>query len=225
MPRTAAQIHLTVEEEATLRQWSRQGTAEQRMVERARVILLSREGLTVEKIAERLRTRPARVSKWRQRFAKDRLAGLSDAARSGKPQKYSDETEKRVLAMLDQAPPKGYAQWNGALLAQGLGDVSEHHVWRILRRRGIQLQRRRSWCITTDPEFGPKAADVVGLYLNPPEKAVVICVDEKPHIQALERARATCGCPMAVPSMASATATSETEPRPCSPPSMGRPDR
>lgn len=189
MPRAVAQIQLTGEEEATLRQWSRQGTAEQRMVERARVILLSHEGLTVENIAERLQTRPARVSKWRQRFAKDRLAGLSDAPRPGKPHKYSDETVKRVLAMLDQAPPKGFAQWNGALLAQALGDVSEHHVWRILRRRGIQLQRRRSWCITTDPEFGPKAADVVGLYLNPPEKAVVICVDENPHIQALQRAQ------------------------------------
>src|SRR6516165_6122479 len=81
MPRTAAQIHLTGEEEATLRQWSRLGTTEQRMVERARVILLSQEGVTVEKIAERLQTRPARVSKWRQRFAKDRLAGLSDAPR------------------------------------------------------------------------------------------------------------------------------------------------
>jgi transposase len=74
-------------------------------------------------------------------------------------------------------------------LAQALKDVSEDQVWRILRRRGIQLQRRRSWCITTDPEFGPKAADVVGLYLNPPENAVVICVDEKPHIQALQRAQ------------------------------------
>ena len=189
MPRSAAQIHLTPEEEATLRQWSRQGTAEQRMVERSRVILLSHEGLTVEKIAERLHTRPARVSKWRQRFAKDRLAGLSDAPRPGKPHKYSDETERRILEALDQKPPKGFAQWNGALLAQALGDVSEHHVWRILRRRGIQLQRRRSWCITTDPEFGPKAADVVGLYLNPPEKAIVICVDEKPHIQALQRAQ------------------------------------
>src|SRR5215472_13265825 len=88
-----------------------------------------------------------------------------------------------------RTPPKGWSQWNGKLLAQRLRDVSEDHVWRILRRRGLQLQRRRSWCITTDPEFGPKAADVVGLYLNPPEKAVVVCVDEKPHIQALQRAQ------------------------------------
>ena len=189
MARSPARIQLTSEEEATLRQWLRQGTSEQRLVERAKVILLSHEGLTVEKIAERLGTRPARVSKWRQRFAQSRMAGLSDAPRSGKPNKYTEATEKRVLKMLDQAPPKGFSQWNGKLLAKALKDVSEDHIWRILRRRGIQLQRRRSWCITTDPEFGPKAADVVGLYLDPPEKAVVVCVDEKPHIQALQRAQ------------------------------------
>ena len=189
MARAPARIELTTEEETALRQWLRQGTSEQRLVERARVILLSHEGLTVERIAERLSTRPARVSKWRQRFAQSRMAGLADAPRSGKPNKYTEATEKRVLKMLDEAPPKGFSQWNGKLLAQALRDVSADHIWRILRRRGIQLQRRRSWCITTDPEFGPKAADVVGLYLNPPEKAVVICVDEKPHIQALQRAQ------------------------------------
>ena len=75
------------------------------------------------------------------------------------------------------------------ILAEALVDVSTDQVWRILRKHQIQLQRRRSWCISTDPEFGPKAADVVGLYLNPPENALVLSVDEKPHIQALERAQ------------------------------------
>ena len=189
MSRSPAHVHLTAHEEATLREWTRKGTAEQRLVERARIILLSHEGLTVEKIAERLGTRPARVSKWRQRFVRDRLSALSDAPRPGKPHTYTEQTERRVLALLDQPPPGGHAQWNGSLLAEALGDVSADHVWRILRKRGIQLQRRRSWCITTDPEFGPKAADVVGLYLNPPENAVVLSVDEKPHIQALQRAQ------------------------------------
>ena len=91
------------------------------------------------------------------------------------------------MGLLDQPAPEGYAQWNGPLLAEALGDVSTDHVWRILRKHQIQLQRRRSWCISTDPEFGPKAADVVGLYLNPPENALLLSVDEKPHIQALER--------------------------------------
>ena len=189
MARPTARVVLSAEEESILREWTRKGTGEQRMVERARIILLSHEGLTVEKIADRLHTRPARVSKWRQRFAENRLNGLSDEARSGKPATYNDETERRVLQLLDEPPPDGYGQWNGRLLAEALADVSADQVWRILRKRQIQLQRRRSWCISTDPEFGPKAADVVGLYLNPPEKALVLSVDEKPHIQALERAQ------------------------------------
>src|SRR3954468_15382173 len=189
MAGSSAQICLSEQEEAALREWTRKGTAEQRLVDRARIILWSHEGLTVEKIAERLGTRPARVSKWRQRFVGERLNALCDAPRSGKPNKYTEVTEKRVLALLDQAPPEGYSQWNGSLLAEVLNNVSADHVWRILRRHGIQLQRRRSWCITTDPEFGPKAADVVVMYLSPPDNAVVLCVDEKPHIQALQRAQ------------------------------------
>jgi hypothetical protein len=118
-----------------------------------------------------------------------RLQGLGDAPRSGKPAKYDAETEKRVLGLLNQPPSKGYAQWNGSRLAAALPDVSKAHIWRILRRRDICLERRRSWCISTDPEFGPKAADVVGLYLNSPENALVLAVDGKPSIQALERAQ------------------------------------
>ena len=75
---------------------------------------------------------------------------------------------------------------DGKLLAKALGDVSAIHVWRVLRKHGIHLQRRRSWCVSTDPQFAQKAADIVGLYLDPPENAVVISVDEKPSIQALE---------------------------------------
>lgn len=190
MPRSArAEIRLSGEEEAILRTWSRKSRGERRLVERAQIILMSHEGVTVEQIAERLHTRTARVSKWRQRFVARRLNALSDAPRSGKPASYDQKAEKRVLALLDREPPAGYAQWNGRLLAEALGDVSDDQVWRILRKYKIQLQRRRSWCVSTDPEFGPKAADVVGLYLNPPDNALVLSVDEKPHIQALERAQ------------------------------------
>jgi len=101
----------------------------------------------------------------------ERLDGLADKARSGKPAKYDQATDKRVLEQLDQPPPEGYSQWNGRLLAEALGDVNRHQVWRVLRRYDICLERRRSWCISTDPEFGPKAADIVGLYLNPAENA------------------------------------------------------
>lgn len=91
--------------------------------------------------------------------------------------------------MLDETPPDGYSQWNGRRLAAALGDVSIDQVRRVLRAKKLQLQRKRSWCISTDPQFGTKAADVVALYLNPPENALVLSVDEKPHIQALERAQ------------------------------------
>ena len=91
--------------------------------------------------------------------------------------------------MLDEPPPEGHATWTGTLLAEALGDVSKDQVWRVLKRQGISLRRRRSWCISTDPQFARKAADIVGLYLDPPENAVVLAVDEKSSIQALERAQ------------------------------------
>lgn len=189
MRRPTATISLTEEELGQLQDWTRRGKSEHRLVERAQIILLAHKGRTNQQIASELRTRTARVSKWRQRFGAHRLAGLGDAPRSGKPAKYDGDTEKQVLALLDQAPPKGYSQWNGRLLAEAFSDISKDQVWRILRKYDICLERRRSWCISTDPEFGPKAADVVGLYLNPPENALVLAVDEKPSIQALERAQ------------------------------------
>lgn len=185
----ATAIVLSSEERQTLESWLRASTTEQRFVQRARVILAAAAGEGTTAIARREQLRPATVSKWRLRFAEERLAGLSDAPRAGRPRQYGAETEARILAKLDEAPPSGYATWNGPLLAEALGDVSEHEVWRVLRRQGIQLQRRRSWCVSTDPEFAAKAADIVALYLDPPENAVVLCVDEKPQIQALERAQ------------------------------------
>lgn len=165
-------------------------TSTQREAFRAGLILECAKGGTTEEIAERAAVSVATVCKWRQRYAESGLAGLTDAPRPGKPPVYDPEgTTKRILSKLDDAPPDGYAQWNGRLLAETLGDVSEHQVWRILREHGIQLQRRTSWCVSTDPEFASKAADVVGVYLSPPENAVVLCVDEKPHIQALQRAQ------------------------------------
>src|SRR5271165_1775728 len=116
----------------------------------------------------------------------DRATGCP-AARSCP--RYDENTRRRVLDQLDQPPPAGHGSWTGALVAKALGDVSKHQVWRVLRTQGIHLQRRRSWCISTDPEFAAKAADIVALYLDPPEHAVILAVDEKPHIQALERAQ------------------------------------
>ena len=185
----AAPIVLADSDRLTLKSWAAAGSTEQRLAFRARVILGLAEGLSAAEVAERCDTRLATISKWRGRFSKAGLQGLADAPRSGKPASYDESTQRRILAALDEPPPEGYARWNGALLAKRLQDISKHHIWRVLRGHDISLERRRSWCISTDPQFAQKAADIVALYLNPPDNAVVLSVDEKPHIQALERAQ------------------------------------
>ncbi len=189
MAGVATRIELTEDDRTTLERWVRGTTTEQRIVQRARIVLAAAAGSTTKEIASELHTRAATVSKWRTRFAKQGLSGLADAPRSGKPRVYGEETERRILAQLDEPAPDGYTTWTGKLLAKALGDVSAIHVWRVLRKHGIHLQRRRSRCVSTDPQFAQKAADIVGLYLDPPENAMVISVDEKPSIQALERAQ------------------------------------
>lgn len=188
MSRKAKEIMLEPQQQAELERLVRAHTTPQRMAERAQIILWGAEGQTNVEIAKRLRTRVARISKWRTRFVKEGLEGLLDELRTGQPRKYTAETERTILRKLDEPPPKGYAQWNGKLLGERTG-IPDYHVWAVLRRRGISLQRRRSWCISTDPEFARKSADLVGLYLDPPENAIVVCMDEKPAIQALERAQ------------------------------------
>jgi transposase len=185
----AAEVALTDEQRATLRSWTRAGKTERRLAFRAQMMLALDQGLSNQAVAERLATRPATVSKWRGRFAQHGLAGVTDAPRSGKPRHDDADHERRIIAALDAPPPKGYARWNGSLLAKDLGDISKHQIWRVLRAHEISLARRRRWCISTDPGFAQKAADLVALYLQPPENAVVLSVDEKPHIQALERAQ------------------------------------
>ena len=189
MARKPTPIELSEAEQATLESWVHAGSTEHRYVQRAQIVLAAAQGEGTCVIAHELGCTPATVSKWRTRFAHDGLQGLQDQPRSGKPRKYGETTERRILATLDEPPPKGYATWNGRLVAEALGDVSDDQVWRVLRRHRISLQRRHSWCLSTDPEFAAKAADIVGLYLAPPQDAVVLCVDEKPSIQALERAQ------------------------------------
>jgi transposase len=189
MSKPAAKVRLTPEVTATLQNWCRAATTEQRLALRARIVLAAARNESTTSIAHREKMRVATVSKWRQRFAQQGLPGLQDVPRPGPRRRYNEATEQRVLKRLDQPPPPGYARWNGRLLAQALGDVSPRQVWRILNQREIYLARRRSWCISTDPEFARKAADIVGIYLHPPENAVVLSVDEKPHIQVLERAQ------------------------------------
>ncbi len=190
----AVEVALTDEDWATLGVWLAAGKTERRMAFRAQLVLALGEGLSNAAVAARLGTRPATaglgaacalipaVSKWRGRFAQAGLSGLTDAPRSGKPRHYERAHERRILAALDRPPPPGYGRWDGALLARHLGDISKHQIWRVLRRHEIALARRRSWCISTDPAFAQKAADIVALYLQPPENALVFCDRrETPH--------------------------------------------
>jgi transposase len=185
----ATPIELTAAERVTLVGWVRSSTTEQRLVERARIVLAAAAGRPSRAIAREVGCARGVVSKWRVRFAKDRLAGLADAPRAGKPRTYGEDAGRRILALLDRRPPPGFARWTAPLLAQALGDVSDQYVWRFLRAQRIDLAGRQSWCVSTDPEFAAKAADIVGLYLNPPDNALVLAVDEKPAIQVLERAQ------------------------------------
>jgi transposase len=170
-----------------LERLSRSRTEETRLVERAKIILACLSGKRNDVIALDRKTLPATVGVWRKRFAAEGLPGLHDKERSGKPPTYpATELKLRIIAKLEEPPPVGLATWDGGSLAQAL-KVSDDAVWRILRKEGIQLRRHRSWCVSTDPEFAVKSADIIGLYLAPPEMALVLCVDEKPSIQALER--------------------------------------
>jgi len=159
------------------------------LVERARIVLLAAQGRSTRSIAAELDTWPGRVSRWRTRFACHRLAGLHDLPRPGPAPRYTADTGKRILALLDQPPPSGYGRWTAPLLSRELGDVSDQYIWRFLRAHKINLAARKSWCESDDPDFVAKAAEIVGLYLDPPQDAIVLAVDEKPHIQALERAQ------------------------------------
>lgn len=154
--------------------------------ERAYIVLESSKGRQPSGIAKELRTYPNKVIEWKKAYQQYGLSGLKDKAKSGRKKSYDQTFRDNVLKKISEPPPKGYGRWDAPLLAKELSS-SEDAIWRFLKKEGIYLNRQRSWCISTDKNFTAKAADIVGLYLNPPVNAIVICVDEKPSIQALER--------------------------------------
>lgn len=186
MGRVAKSIELSPQEREELEAIVSSGTSEARLFQRAKIVLLCSEGTAINKIAEKLDIRPNTVIVWRERYLEERRDGLYDRSRPGKPVTYGEAFRNDVLQLLETPPPNGLASWDGPTIAAHL-NVSKDAVWRLLRREGICLSRQRSWCVSTDPEFVPKAADIIGLYLNPPANAIVLSVDEKPSMQALER--------------------------------------
>lgn len=185
----ATVIALTVEERKALKALAGSRKSEARMRDRARIVLRAASGTGSRAIAREVGCTPGTASKWRVRYAGQRMAGLSETGDRGAEPRYGPEHGRRILAMLDQTPPAGYSNWTAPLFARELLDIHEQYIWRFLRAQKIDLSGRKSWCESTDPEFVPKAADIVGLYMSPPDNAVVLSVDEKPSIQALERAQ------------------------------------
>jgi len=183
----ATRIELTAEERSELEALSRSTKTEVRMRLRPRIVLLSAAGTPTREISRRLGCTTGTASKWRVRYASRRLEGLSEVGERGAKPKYGAAEHARVLALLDQPPPAGCSNWTAPLLSRELGDIHEQHIWRFLRAQ--KISGRKSWCESNDPEFASKAADIVGHYMMPPDNAVVISVDEKPSIQALERAQ------------------------------------
>ena len=185
----ATSILLTSEERAELERLAGSSKTEHRTRFKARIVLMAADGAATRAIGRALKCTTGTASKWRVRYAKDRLAGFSETGNRGAEAKYGEEAGRRILAVLDTMPPDGYANWSGPLIANALGDVHVQYVWRFLRAHKIDLSGRKSWCVSNDPEFAAKAAEIVGLYMAPPDNAVVLAVDEKPSIQALERAQ------------------------------------
>ena len=185
--RIAQSIMLTDEERDILTRWSRGRSTPTRLVLRAKIVLLATSGLQNKQIAPQVGTDRFTVARWRSRFAKERLAGIEkDAPRSGRKAKRRDQVAARIIQRTTQTRPANATHWSVRTLAQELG-VSESMVHRVWKANGLKPHLSRTFKLSSDPHFVEKLIDVVGLYLNPPEHALVLCVDEKSQIQALDR--------------------------------------
>jgi transposase len=179
-------IELTDEERTQLEGWARRRTSAQSLALRSRIVLLAGEGLNNTEIAARLGVAVSSARKWRNRFAEHRLDGLLDEPRPGRPRTISDEKVEEVIVKTLETTPKDATHWSTRSMAREVG-LTQSAVLRIWRAFGLQPHRQQTWKLSKDPQFIDKVRDIVGLYLDPPERAVVLCVDEKSQIQALDR--------------------------------------
>ena len=184
--RAKAQIKLSEAEREQLQAWARRRTTAQALALRSRIVLECATGTPNQEVAGRLEVTPQTVSKWRNRFAQLRLEGLLDAPRPGAPRTLDDARIDAVIAMTLEQQPANATHWSTRTMARASG-LSQTAVSRIWRAFGLQPHRQETFKLSTDPRFVAKTRDIVGLYLDPPTKAMVLCVDEKSQIQALDR--------------------------------------
>jgi len=181
-----AQLDLTVQENNQLIEWTRRHKSSQALAARSRMVLACAQGASNREVANRLRMTPQTVGKWRSRFLERRLDGLLDEPRPGAPRKVDDAKIEQLIATTLNEHPREATHWSTRLLARKL-KVSQSTVSRVWRAFGLQPHRFETFKLSTDPLFIDKVRDIVGLYLNPPTQAMVLCVDEKSQIQALDR--------------------------------------
>lgn len=183
---TAAEIVLTADERTELEGWTRRRKSAAGLALRARIVLAAADGGSNVELADRLELDRGTVRKWRNRFVQYRCDGLLDEPRPGRPRVVGDEQiEALITATLETTPPNA-THWSTRSMAEHLG-LSQSMVSRVWRAFGLAPHKQDSWKLSRDPLFVEKVRDIVGLYLNPPERAVVLCVDEKTQIQALNR--------------------------------------
>jgi len=183
---TAVVVVVTDEERSQLEAWARRPKSSQALALRSRIVLAAAEGGSNTEVGERLDVARQTVRKWRNRFAEQRLEGLLDEPRPGRPRIITDEQVEEVITKTLESTPADATHWSTRSMAAEVG-LNQTAISRIWRAFGLRPHRQESWKLSKDPLFVDKVKDVVGLYLAPPERAVVLCVDEKSQIQALDR--------------------------------------
>ena len=185
--RPKAVLELSDEERLTLEQWARRPKTAQALALRARIVLACAGGASNKQVSLDVGVSDATVGKWRRRFIGSRLDGLLDEPRPGQPRKITDRhVEEVITRTLESMPPDGATEWSTRQMAAATG-LNQTAISRIWRAFGLAPHRQETWKLSKDPLFIEKVRDIVGLYLDPPERAVVLCVDEKSQIQALDR--------------------------------------
>lgn len=186
--RPKAELVLSEEERLQLSRWARRHTSAQALALRSRIVLTCAEGFDNKQVAERLGCHQATVGKWRARFVADRLDGLTDEPRPGRPASVTAQQIEEVIVATLEETPKNATHWTRAKMAHRSG-LSKSTIGRIWKAFNIKPHRADGFKLSTDPLFVEKVYDIVGLYLNPPDNAVVYCVDEKSQVQALARSQ------------------------------------